>query len=156
MKEDACVIVDVDAKDVARAGEIHARSWQESHRAFCAPEFVAMHTPERQARYLREKMEKGSRVYMLLADGVPMGVVSVTGSLIEDLYVLPEGQNRGYGTALLRHAIAQCAGTPTLWILENNHRAARLYRRMGFCETGRSNAITESINEIELALDEGI
>ena len=148
------MIVDVDRKDVARAGEIHARSWQESHRAFCAPEFVAMHTPERQAWYLREKMEKGSRVYMLLADGVPMGVVSVTGSLIEDLYVLPEGQNRGYGTALLRHAIAQCAGTPTLWILENNHRAARLYRRMGFCETGRSNAITESLNEIELALDE--
>lgn len=148
------MIVDVGEKDVTRAGEIHARSWQESHRAFCAPEFVAMHTPERQARYLREKMEKGSRVYMLLADGAPMGVVSVTGSLIEDLYVLPEGQNRGYGTALLRHAIAQCAGTPTLWILENNHRAARLYRRMGFCETGRSNAITESLNEIELALDE--
>ncbi|WP_292210019.1 GNAT family N-acetyltransferase [Butyrivibrio sp.] len=35
-----------------------------------------------------------------------MAVVSITGGLIEDLYVLPELQNQGYGTALLDYVIA--------------------------------------------------
>ena len=129
-------IVPVGESNLAAAGAVHAAAWQASHASFCAPDFVAARTPERQSAYLRDKLAKGARLYLLLADR-PLGVVSVTGSVIEDLYVLPERQNRGYGTRLLRHAIAQCDGTPTLWILENNAGAARLYERLGFAPTGR-------------------
>ena len=100
--------------------------------------------------YLKSKMEAGSSIYLLIAD-VPVGVVSVTGNLIEDLYVLPERQNRGYGTELLRFAIAECTDTPMLLILENNVRAKRLYERLGFSETGRRNVITNGLDEIELS-----
>ena len=96
-------------------------------------------------------MEDGSRVFILWEDG-PVGIVSVTGSLIEDLYVLPDRQNQGYGTKLLLFAIGQCTGTPTLWILENNTGAERLYRRMGFQATGKRNNITNGLDEIEFAL----
>ena len=58
----------------------------------------------------------------------------MTNSLIEDLYVLPDMQNMGYGTKLLQYSIDQCADTPTLWILENNSNARRLYQRMGLEE----------------------
>ena len=95
-------------------------------------------------------MKNGSRIFLLLG-GEPAGIVSVTGNLIEDLYVLPAFQNRGYGTLLLRWAVKQCIGTPTLWILENNQRAARLYRREGFTETGRRNRITDGLDEVEFA-----
>ena len=88
----------------------------------------------------------------MLTDGSPVGIVSVKDSLIEDLYVLPACQNRGYGTALLRHAVSRCAGTPTLWILENNARARAFYRKAGFRETGRRNGITGTLDEIEFAL----
>ncbi len=148
------MIVSVDEANLFEAGLIHSVSWQDSHRSFCPPDFVALHTPERQRDYLREKMNGGSRVYMLVKDR-PVGVVSVTGSLIEDLYILPEMQNRGYGTELLRFAIGQCPDTPTLWILENNEGAARLYRRMGFKETGNVNAITDKLAEIEFSLERG-
>ena len=74
----------------------------------------------------------------------PVGIVSVTGSLIEDLYVLPDLQNRGYGTELLRFAMRQCKDTPVLWILENNTDAERLYRRMGFQEPGRKTGMMKS------------
>ncbi|MBE6908762.1 MAG: GNAT family N-acetyltransferase [Ruminococcaceae bacterium] len=131
-------IVPVDETNLAAAGAVHAAAWQASHASFCAPDFVAAHTPERQAQYLRAKLEKGSRVYLLLVDR-PLAVVSVTGSLIEDLYVLPERQNLGFGTKLLRYALGQCDGAPTLWILESNTGAARLYERMGFAPTGRRN-----------------
>jgi len=131
-------IIPVDETNLAAAGAVHAAAWQASHASFCAPDFVAAHTPERQTQYLREKLAKGSRIFLLLADR-PLAVVSVTGSLIEDLYVLPECQNLGFGTKLLRYALSQCDGAPTLWILESNTGAARLYKRMGFAPTGRRN-----------------
>ncbi len=145
------MIIPVDELNILQAATVHAVSWQESHRAFCTPGFVEMHTPERQREYIRDKIRNGSKFYMLVHDA-PVGIVSVTGSLIEDLYILPDMQNKGYGTELLRYAEDRCAGTPSLWILENNVNAARLYRRMGFRETGRKNTITDGLDEIEFAL----
>ena len=144
------MIVTVDAANLADAGRVHALAWQESHRAFCTPDFVARHTPERQTEYLRAKLAAGARIYLLLADE-PVGLVSVTENLIEDLYILPEAQNRGHGTRLLRFAVSRCRGTPVLWILENNEGAQRLYEREGFRPTGRRNHITSGLDEIEFA-----
>ena len=146
------MIVIVDESNLPEAAAIHSVSWQDSHRSFCSPDFIALHTPEHQREYLRGKMDKGSKVYMLVKNR-PMGVVSVTGSLIEDLYILPEMQNKGYGTELLKFAVSLCPDVPTLWILENNESAARLYRRMGFKETGNVNAITDRLAEIEFSLE---
>ena len=148
---EASVIIPADETNLLRAATIHSISWQESHRAFCTPEFTELHTPERQLEYLRNKMDCGTKIFMLV-DEAPAGIVSVTGSLIEDLYVLPEKQNMGYGTKLLQYAIDHCEDTPTLWILENNLRAEKLYCRMGFQKTGRRNAITSELDEIEFAL----
>ena len=104
-----------------------------------------------QREYLRNKMNNGTKLYMLVEEK-SIGVVSVTKGLIEDLYILPDMQNMGYGTKLLLYAVGQCTDTPTLWILENNINAERLYRRIGFKETGRKNAITNKLDEIEFAL----
>lgn len=82
------MIITVDQTTVHQAGWIHALSWQESHRSFCSPAFVALHTPERQTAYLADKLARGTLICMLL-DPEPVGIVSVTGSLIEDLYILP-------------------------------------------------------------------
>ena len=147
------MIVPVDQSNICQAAEVHSVSWQESHRSFCSADFIALHTPEHQQEYLSEKISRGSRVFMLV-DGEPAAVVSVTGSLIEDLYVLPGRQNKGYGTLLLEYAVRQCTGTPTLWILENNKGAERLYRRMGFRKTGRVHAVTDGLDEIEFTLTE--
>ena len=144
-------IILVDKTNILQAALIHSIAWQESHRAFCAPDFIEKHTPKRQREYLRSKMSDGTRVFMLV-DEKPAGIVSITGSLIEDLYVLPDIQNRGYGTELLRFAIGLCTAIPALWILENNAGARRLYHRMGFRETGRRHSITDGLDEIELAL----
>ena len=145
------MIVPVDEFNIHQAAAVHSVSWQDSHRSFCAADFVALHTPERQREYLLQKLRQGSQIYMLVED-VLVGVVSVTGSLIEDLYILPEHQNRGYGSILLKYAVSRCSGTPTLWILENNVNAKRLYCRMGFRETGNRNNITDGLDEIEFAL----
>lgn len=145
------MIIPVDEANILQAATIHSISWQESHRTFCTTDFIEMHTPERQQAYLMNKIKDGTKGYILV-DEEPVGIVSVTDSLIEDLYVLLDRQNMGYGTQLLQFAIGQCKGTPTLWILENNLNAVRFYRRMGFEKTGNKKPITEGLDEIEYAL----
>lgn len=143
----------VDEKNIAQAAQIHAISWRESHRAFCTADFIASHTAERQQKYIADKIKNGSVFFLLYDDDEQkaVAVVSLIESVIEDLYVLPEAQNKGFGSTLLRYAISKCKSTPTLWILENNTAAARLYRRFGFVETGKRNVITDKLDEIEFA-----
>ena len=145
------MIAAVDESNIFQAAMLHSISWQDSHQSFCSPEFIKLHTPEHQQKYLKVKMNSGSKCYMFVEDE-PIGIVSVTGSLIEDLYILPQKQNKGYGTKLLQFAIQKCKGTPTFWILENNTNAERLYRRMGFKETGNIHAVPNGLREIEFAL----
>ena len=147
----SAVIVPVDSSNIHDAAVIHSVSWQESHRSFCDADFVALYSPEHQEEYLLQKMNNGSRIFMLIHQN-PIGIVSVTDNLIEDLYVLPDHQSRGFGSMLLQYAINQCSAAPTLWILENNTRAQKLYERKGFRKTGNRNFITEGLDEIELAL----
>ena len=68
----------VTEENIAAAALIHSASWQESHKSFCSPEFVKKHTPLRQEAYLRGEMETGKRIWMLEADGEPVGIVSPT------------------------------------------------------------------------------
>ena len=79
-----------------------------------------------------------------------MGIVSVHDSRIENLYVLPSEQNKGYGTRLLAFAIQQCTDCPTLWILNTNTGAKRLYERNGFQPTGNTVQHTGGLYELEL------
>lgn len=52
-------IVEVNEENLAQAGRIHSLAWQESHRSFCTPEFVAKHSPEAQTEYLRRERGPG-------------------------------------------------------------------------------------------------
>ena len=138
--------------NIYQAAVIHSAAWKQSHSSFCTPEFVAIHTPERQMGYLRSALEKGAKLYMLFEAKRPVGIVSISENLIENLYVLPEEQGKGYGTKLLRFAIEQCKGHATLWVLNNNLGARRLYTRLGFTETGKVKHLSETLTEIEMRL----
>ena len=143
-------ITPVTEENLPLAGAVHSAAWQASHGAFCSPEFVARHTPQAQTDYLRREMAAGKALYML-TDGEAKGIVTVQGSLIENLYVLPSAQRKGYSRELLRFAMERCDGTPTLWVLGNNPARA-LYQRHGFTETGRRKQLNDSLYEIEMSL----
>ena len=135
------------------AGRVHSESWIASHREICTPEFVAAHTPQAQTEYLRREMEQGKRLFLLTDAGEPVGIVTVWGSLIENLYVLPGRQKRGYGSRLLKFAMTQCEDAPTLWVLNSNENAHRLYLRHGFQQTGVIKYLNETLLERELRWD---
>ena len=143
--------VEVTEMNIADAGRIHSESWKESHRSFCSTEFVEKHTPAAQVEYLCLEMNAGKSIYMLI-DGYPVGIVSVHGNIIENLYVLPSEQRKGYGSQLLHYAIQQCTGIPSLWILNNNEGAYRLYTKNGFKKTGNRKQLNDTLYEVELSL----
>jgi len=143
------MIIEVNENNIYDAAIIHSESWKDSHKHFCRHEFIEQHSVEHQKKYLQNEIQNGKKLYMLVEDK-PIGIVSIQENLIENLYIKPNEQRKGYGTILLKIAIAKCIGTPTLWILENNVKAYNLYSKYEFYKTGKKNKLSESISEIEM------
>lgn len=146
------MIVSVTEENLPAAGAVHAAAWRESHRAICSPEFVAAHTAERQTEYLRQELAKGKQLWLLL-DPEPVGVVSLWDDLIENLYVLPEKQGRGYGRQLLHHVVAQCPHA-RLTVLNANKFAYEWYLKNHFIPSGIKIPLSDTLWEIEMVRKE--
>lgn len=145
------MIVKVNDENLQTAAEIYAESWQNSHSTLYNETFVKRHTAARQKAYLEKAMQGGKQLYMLVKES-PVGIVSVKRCLIEDLYVLPAEQNKGYGTELLHFAINKCNGSPNLWVIDNNKKAQSLYRKCGFHMTGKKLSFSDLLTELEMAI----
>ena len=94
--------------------------------------------------------------YIIEQDGVTAGYALLAKSFsqeaggiviwIEELYIRPEFQGHGLGTAFFRFLEAQNDGTVKRYRLEYepaNVRGAALYRRLGFTPLGYSQVIKE-------------
>ena len=119
-----------------RRAEIEAWGWPEpQQQAFLRMQYDA------QSRHLQGRTDAAGHQVIVL-DGRPSGRLVVARSAAEiqllDIMLLPEAQNAGVGSALIRELLEEGAahGVPvTLSVLRDN-RAARLYERLGFRVTG--------------------
>ncbi len=100
---------------------------------------------EDQDRYFATNWSKHPHE-VVLCDGEPCGYVAIydrdDAVVFNELVILPAFQGRGIGTGLLREQIERASerGVPVwLGVLHENHRAAALYRRLGFRETGKTD-----------------
>ena len=116
------MIIKISEKNIQQAAEIHSITWQDSHKDFCSIRFIEQHNIQNQRIYLLNEINLGKEVFMLEED-YPVGIISIKNNLIENLYVLPDEQGKGYGTNLLLFAISKCKNEATLWVLSNNKRA---------------------------------
>jgi GNAT superfamily N-acetyltransferase len=77
-----------------------------------------------------------TEVHVAEEDGEPVGVVTVGGEFLAQLYVLPGQQGTGVGSALhdlaLERLRARGNGRAKLWCLEENVSARRFYERRGW------------------------
>ena len=131
-------MVSVTPENLPAAAAVYRESWQESHRSVCTREFLESRDC---AGYLRRGLEQGKQFYLLL-DPEPVGVVSVAGREIGDLYVLPDRQGCGR------------TACPYLTVLSTNRRAIALYRRLGFTVCRRKQMLREGLWELELHFGE--
>lgn len=71
------------------------------------------------------------------SNGVPVGFMGISGSMLEMLFVDAGSRGQGIGTRLLRHAVTHL-GVDSVDVNEQNVSALGFYTRMGFVVAGRS------------------
>ncbi|MBM6896765.1 GNAT family N-acetyltransferase [Pseudoflavonifractor capillosus] len=96
-----------------------------------------------------QRVVTGQSFFLLYLDS-PKGIVSLKGNLIENLYVHPSEQRKGYGTQLLRYVEELCSDKPTLWVLSNNQSTISLYRREDYEFTGNRRKLRSNLAELEM------
>ena len=108
------------------AGEIHRIA-----RADRLPWLPNFRTPEQAAEVYRRRVFPAHALWGALEDGVIKGLIAFRPGWVEALFVLPQRQRRGLGTALLD--VAKGANPSLhLWTFQRNLPARRFYEARGF------------------------
>ncbi len=97
------------------------------------------------SQWIESAIGKGVLYYILDLDGVPCGCVALERArpevcYLERLAVLPEYRSRGFGGALVGHALARAkligAERVEIGIISDHRELKEWYERIGFTETG--------------------
>ncbi|MDH2416689.1 GNAT family N-acetyltransferase [Nocardioides sp. CER19] len=100
----------------------------------------AMHTAEEDVTHFSALIVDGEHeTWVAEQDGRVLGFAILTATWLDGLYVRPDAQGRGVGTALLQLAQALRPDGFGLWVFESNTPARALYERHGFVETERTD-----------------
>ena len=121
---------------------VYTASWRASHVGICSPEFLENRD---YAGYLRKKLG----FLYLISDGEPAGVFCLDEENFGDLYIHPNYQGRGYGTACIRFAMGQSYRL-RLTVLSTNASAIALYEKMDFRFTGNDIPLKNGLWEREM------
>ncbi|HTH49905.1 MAG TPA: GNAT family N-acetyltransferase [Candidatus Limnocylindria bacterium] len=134
-------------RDIPLLRQLAERIWWAAYTDLLSPEQIGhmlgwMYSEEA----LTRDLEAGVRYELFNVEGQSVGYLATSFHAatrhveLHKLYLLPELQGRGFGQAMLRHAIsdaiAQGAGRLQLRVNRRNHRALRAYGRAGFQITG--------------------
>jgi GNAT superfamily N-acetyltransferase len=147
-------------EDVPALIELVRRSWLSGF----APSAPAAFVQQRLARDFERDWYPRHWPAMTVAEdgGVLLGLVQPEGDEVNGLWVAPEAQGRGVGTALLRHAerLIAAAGHARAWLTCSgfNPGAARFYLARGYREIARTTkdrggGIVEEVLTFERRLD---
>ena len=91
-----------------------------------------LHTDDQIRHWIRSEMVPAHEVWVAEADDRIVGFAALKHDLLGHLYVHPEVQNQGVGTALLENAKKRRPAGFRLWVFQKNEGARRLYERHGF------------------------
>jgi ribosomal protein S18 acetylase RimI-like enzyme len=96
-------------------------------------------------RWMREIVFTQQNVWVAEVDHVIVGYTSLAGGFLTNLYVHPDHQRRGIGSALLAEVKAYAPDGFKLWTFQQNEDAIRFYERHGF----RSLTVTDGKDNME-------
>jgi putative acetyltransferase len=94
------------------------------------PWLAGLHTPEQDRAFFRGPVFHECEVWGAVDDWL-IGFIAFRADWVDQLYILPDRQGCGIGSALL--AIAKESSAPLqLWTFQRNTGARRFYERQGF------------------------
>jgi len=99
------------------------------------PLLPELHTPEEDSWFLREIVLPNDEVWVAELDGRPVGFAALGSrggeDFLQHMYVAPEHQGQGVGTALLELVKRERRSGFRLWTFQRNEGARRFYERHG-------------------------
>ena len=98
----------------------------------------ALHTDAETAWWMAHVVLAHGEVLVAESDGSTVGFAALGPDRLDHLYVAPDAQRAGVGSALLAAAQGTRA-TLVLHVFDRNTEAVRFYRRHGFAVTGGSD-----------------
>ena len=91
----------------------------------------ALHTDDEKRAWIIGVVLREQEVWVAEDDGRVVGFASLSEQTLELLYVHPDEQNRGAGTALLERVQERRPDGLRLWVFQRNTGARRFYERHG-------------------------
>ena len=106
-------------------------------RADALPYLPILHTPEEDLAFFGSLVHEG-HVTVAELDGRVAGFLALHDDWVEHLYIAPEAQGQGLGSALLS-AAQQRSERLQLWVFQRNTRAIGFYAHHGFTVAERTD-----------------
>lgn len=158
MREQICLTIDrASIEDAKTLGYIHAQSWKDAYHTLLPESFWTTFTPQtRAAFFARILASSQNEQYILRADGVSAGMLSLGAAADEDLqgtacgeiialYLLAPYYGKGIGRKAMDFALSRLRALGyddiVLTVLLDNDRARRFYARCGFVYDGHEEPI---------------
>lgn len=94
------------------------------------PWLIGLHTPEEDRDYFREQVFPNCEIWGAFDEHM-VGIITFRQGWIDQLYVLPQYQGQGAGSALLKMAKA-ASDSLQLWTFQKNASARAFYEARGF------------------------
>jgi GNAT superfamily N-acetyltransferase len=98
------------------------------------PWLPKLHSEAEDRHFFGERVLAECEVLVVRRAGSPVAFLALQDDMVEHLYVHPDAQRAGIGSALLEAAKALRPGGLRLWIFQRNHGARAFYARHGFAE----------------------
>jgi ribosomal protein S18 acetylase RimI-like enzyme len=89
-----------------------------------------LHTPDEDRRHFADVMSRAD-FWVAEEDERLLGYAALDGEVLEGLYVEPDAQGRGVGSALLDHVKRERPDGFKFWVFQRNERARRFYEAHG-------------------------
>ena len=136
----------LSSADAAEVAVIIRRSREQA-----MPWLPDLHTPEEDRAFFAGELAR-SRGWGVRRDGALLGAALVADGWLTQLYVSPDWQGRGIGSALLAAARAEAVEPLRLWAFARNVRAQEFYARAGFEEERATDGSGNEEREPDLLL----
>lgn len=132
-------IVEAARNDAPAIADIHLTA-----RRVAMPYLARPHTDDQtRAWFATCVCDRPAAWWVARRDGQVIGYMLIDGEDVDHLYVRPDSQGQGVGTALLRKAFSLSPRRVSLVTAQRNTRARAFYEKHGF----RATAFTDGDNE---------
>jgi GNAT superfamily N-acetyltransferase len=121
-------------------------------RRTAMPWLPSLHSEAEDRMYFADKVIPDCEVLVVRRERAPIAFLALKDEMVEHLYVRPEAQRAGIGSALLEAAKSRRPGGLRLWTFQRNQGARAFYAHHGFVEVELTDGAANEEREPDVLL----